>query len=89
MCSRVGPEPPPRSQTSMLLRTGGLGLFCTLHAGIHGLRFHAGPCGLEGGTEIGVPSLGSCVSALPVLQHNPEQGGIVFGAPSLGSFGNV
>ena len=26
-CSLVGPEPPPRSQTSMLLGTGGLGLF--------------------------------------------------------------
>ena len=34
------------------------------HAGFHGLPFHAGQCGLEGGTEIGVPSLGSCVSAL-------------------------
>ena len=43
----------------------------------------------EGGTEIGVPILGSCVSALkgslPVLLLNPEQGGVVFGAPSLGS----
>ena len=39
-------------------------LICTLHAGFHGLPFHAGPCGLEGGTKIGVPSLGSCVSAL-------------------------
>ena len=27
VCSLGGPEPPPRSQTSMLLRTGGLGLF--------------------------------------------------------------
>ena len=36
----------------------------SLHAGVHALPFHAGQCGLEGGTEIGVPSLGSCVSAL-------------------------
>ena len=36
----------------------------TLQAGFHGLPFHAGPCGLEGDTEIGVPSLGSCVSTL-------------------------
>ena len=35
-----------------------------LHAGFHGLPFHAGQCGLVGGTEIGVPSLGSCVSAV-------------------------
>ena len=27
VCSLGGPEPPPRSQTSMLLGTGGLGLF--------------------------------------------------------------
>ena len=27
VCSLGGPEPPPRSQTSMLLRTGGFGLF--------------------------------------------------------------
>ena len=37
-----------------------------LHAGFHGLPFHTGQCGLEGGTEIGVPSPGSCVpSYLP------------------------
>ena len=39
-------------------------VYVFLHAGFHGLPFHAGQCGLEGGTEIGVPSLGSCVSAL-------------------------
>ena len=62
---------------------------CTLHAGFHGLPLHAGQCGLEGGIEIGVPSIGSCVSALngslPVLLLNPEKGGVEFGAPSLGS----
>ena len=56
VCSLGGPEPHPRSQTSMLLGTGGLAwLICTLHAGFHSLPVHAGHCGLEGGTEIGVP----------------------------------
>ena len=55
-----------------------------LHAGFHGIPFHAGQCGLEGGTEIGVPSLDSCVSA-PVLLLNTLLGGVEFGAPSLGS----
>ena len=64
VCSLCGPEPPPRSQTSMLLGTGGLGLFVFCMLVFHGLPFHAGQCGLEGGTEIGVPSLGSCVSTL-------------------------
>ena len=58
---------------------------CNLHAGLHGLPFHADQCGLERGTEIGVPNLGSCVSALIVPLLNPEQGYVEFGAPSLGS----
>ena len=33
----------------------------------HGLPFHANQCGLEGGTEIGVPSLGSCVPSTEEL----------------------
>ena len=64
VCSLGGPVPPPRSQTSMLLGTGSLGIFVLCMVVFHGLPFHAGQCGLEGGTEIGVPSLGSCVSAL-------------------------
>ena len=34
-----------------------------LRAGLHGPPFHSGRCGLEGGTEVGIPkpSLGSCV----------------------------
>ena len=43
VCSIGGSEPPPRSQTSMLLGTGGGAWFiCTFHAGLHGLPFHAG-----------------------------------------------
>ena len=61
VCSLGGPEPPPRSQTSMLLGTGGLGIFVLCMLVFHGLPFHADQCGLEGGTEIGVPSIGSCV----------------------------
>ena len=64
VCSLGGPEPPPRSQTSMLLGTGGL-VLCMLV--FHGLPFHADQCGLEGGTEIGVPSLGSCVPSTEEL----------------------
>ena len=64
VCSIGGPEPPPRSPTPMLLGTGGLGRFLLCMLVLHGRPFHAGQCGLEGGTEIGVPSLGSCVSAL-------------------------
>ena len=65
-CSINGSKPHPRSHAPMLLGTGGLWLICTLHAGIHDLHFHTGQCVLEGGTEIGVglPNLGSCVSAL-------------------------
>ena len=64
VCSIGGHEPPSRSQTYMLLGTGRLGLFVLCMLVFHGILFHAGQCGLEGGTEIGVPSLGSCVSAL-------------------------
>ena len=57
----------------MLLGYVGLGLFVlTLHAGFHNIPFQTG------GTEIGVPSLGSCVSALNgsrVMLLNQEQGG--------------
>ena len=44
-----GPEPPHRSQTSMLLHGdwGGPWLICTLRAGFVGLHIHAGACGLK------------------------------------------
>ena len=61
VCSLGGPEPPPRSHTSMLLGTGALAYLYFACWFFHGLPFHADQCGLEGGTEIGVPSLGSCV----------------------------
>ena len=67
VCSLGGPEPPPRAQTSMLLGTGGLGIFVLCMLVFHGLPFHAVQCGLEGGTEIGVPSLGSCVPSTEEL----------------------
>ena len=87
VCSLGGPELPPRS-VSDIHAAGNWGpwLICTLYAGFHGLSFHAGQCGLEGGTEIGVPSIGSCVSALqvlPVLLLKPEQEGVDTGSPSL------
>ena len=39
-CNFGGPEPPPRSQTSMWLR-------CTLNPGCHCLPYHAGQCELK------------------------------------------
>ena len=45
VCSLGGPEPPPRSQTSM--HAAGVWrpwLISTFHAGYHGLPFHAGQC---------------------------------------------
>ena len=67
VCSLDGPEPHPSSQTSTLLGTGGLGIFVLCMLFFHGLSFHADQCGLEGGTEIGVPSLGSCVPSTEEL----------------------
>ncbi len=67
VCSLGGPEPPPRSHTSMLLGTGGLGIFVLCMLVCHGLPFPADQCGLEGGTEIGIPHLGSCVQSTEEL----------------------
>ena len=67
VCSLGGSEPRPRSQTSMLLGSGGLGIFVLCMLVFHGLPFHADQCGLEGDTEIGVPSLGSCVPSTEEL----------------------
>ena len=76
VCSLGGPEPPPKSHTSILLGNGALAYLYVAYW-FHGLPFHAGQCGLEGGTEIGVLNPCSCVSALkgslPVLLLNPEQ----------------
>ena len=52
VCSLDGPEPPPRSQTSMLLGTGGLGLFVLCM-----LVFMACPSTLDHAGWKGVPKL--------------------------------
>ena len=63
VCSLSGPELPPKLHTSMLLGTGGLA-YLYFACWFSWPTFHADQCGLEAGTEIGVPSLGSCVPAL-------------------------
>ena len=45
-CS-LEPESPPRSETLMLLGTGGLGFFVLFMLVLIGLPLHAGQCGLE------------------------------------------
>ena len=86
-CSLGGPEPPSRSQTSMLLGTGGLGIFVLCMLVFHGLPFHADQCGLEGGTEIGVPSLGSCVPSTEELYLPCYLSQLLASLCSIGWFG--
>ena len=66
-CTLGGTESPPRSLTSMLQGTRGLGIIILCMLVYHGLPFHADQSGLEGGTEVGVPSLGSCVPSTEEL----------------------
>ena len=49
VCSFDEPELSPRSHRAYIRAAGDWRpwLICTLHAGFHGLPFHAGPCGLE------------------------------------------
>ena len=63
LCSLGGPEPRPRSHISMLLGNGALAyLYFACWFSWHTLP--RWPMRVGRGTEIGVPSLGSCVSAL-------------------------
>ena len=87
VCSLGGPEPPPRSQTSMLLGTGGLGLFVLCMLVFHGLPFHAGQCRLEGGTDIGLPSLGSCLPSTEELYLPCYLSHLLASLCSIGWFG--
>ena len=96
VCILGGPEPPPRSQTSMLLGTGGLGLFvlCMLvftaytstlaNAGwkeVPTLEYQAR------GVKFGAPSLGICVPSTEELYLPCYLAQLLASLCSIGWFG--